>query len=57
VTTGEAWQFLRLAGTAVTIGQGRLYIDNVGGILAALLACVPQAGAAPNQPSQPLGSA
>ena len=40
-------------GTAVTIGQGRLYIDNVGGILAALLACVPQAGSTPNQPPQP----
>jgi hypothetical protein len=43
VTTGEDWQFLRLAGAAVTIDPGRLYIDNVGGILAALLVCVPQA--------------
>ncbi len=50
VTTGEDWQFLRLAGSVVTIGQGRLYIDNVGGILAALQACVQQEGAAPNQP-------
>jgi hypothetical protein len=47
VTTGEDWQFLRLAGTAVTIDQGRLYIDNVGGILAALQAAVQPAGAAP----------
>lgn len=44
VTTGEGWQFLRLAGTAVTIDQGRLYIDNVGGILAALQAAIQQAG-------------
>jgi len=43
VTTGEAWQFLRLSGTAVTIDQGRLYIDNVGGILATLLATIPAA--------------
>ena len=34
VTTGEAWQFLRLAGNDVTIDRGRLYIDNVGAILA-----------------------
>jgi hypothetical protein len=46
VTTGEDWQFLRLAGTAVTIDQGRLYIDNVGGILAAFQACLQQAGPA-----------
>jgi len=44
VTTGEDWQFLRLAGTAVTIDQRRLYIDNVGAILAALQASVPTAG-------------
>ncbi len=44
VTTGEDWQFLRLAGTAVTIDQRRLYIDNVGAILAALQASVPAAG-------------
>src|SRR5947209_13559164 len=31
VTTGENWQFLRLVGSEVTMGQGRLYIDNVGG--------------------------
>jgi hypothetical protein len=40
VTTGEDWQFLRLAGTDVTLDQGRIYIDNVGGILAALMATV-----------------
>jgi hypothetical protein len=35
VTTGEAWQFLRLEDAAVTIDRGRLYIDNVGMILGA----------------------
>jgi hypothetical protein len=53
VTTGEDWQFLRLAGTAVTIDQGRLYIDNVGGILAALQASLQQAGAGPSQSAGP----
>ena len=38
ITTGEDWQFLKLAGAAVTIEHGRLYLDNVGGILAALQA-------------------
>lgn len=42
VTTGEDWQFLRLAGTTVTIDQGRFYIDNVGGILAALRTSIQQ---------------
>ena len=36
VTTGEVWQFLRLDGTAVVIDRGRLFLDNVGGILGAL---------------------
>jgi hypothetical protein len=53
VTTGEDWQFLRLAGTAVTIGQGRLYIDNVGGILAALHASIQHAGTGTNESSKP----
>jgi hypothetical protein len=57
VTTGEAWQFLRLVGSVVTIGQGRLYIDNVGGILAALQACIEQEGAALNQPPPQTGPA
>lgn len=35
VTTGEDWQFLRLVGTAVTLHRPRLYIDNVGLLLAA----------------------
>jgi hypothetical protein len=42
VTTGEAWQFLRLEGAAVTIDRGRLYIDNVGAILGAFEAIVLQ---------------
>ena len=36
VTTGEAWQFLRLDGSAVTLHSTRLFIDNLGGVLAAL---------------------
>ena len=35
VTTGEAWQFLGLSGTAVTLHRPRLYIDAVGSVLAA----------------------
>jgi hypothetical protein len=54
VTTGEDWQFLRLVGTAVTIGQERIYIDNVGGILAALYAAVQDAGSGAAQPLQPI---
>jgi hypothetical protein len=34
VTTGEAWQFLRLEAQLVLIDTNRLYIDNVGKILA-----------------------
>jgi hypothetical protein len=41
VTTGDVWQFLRLAGTALTLDQGRFYLDNLGGILAALQATIP----------------
>jgi hypothetical protein len=36
VTTGEDWQFLRLAGPNVTLHRERLFITSVGGILAAL---------------------
>ncbi len=43
VTTGESWQFLRLTGVDVIIDEGRFYIDNVGGILAALQATIPPA--------------
>ena len=37
VTTGKIGSSSDSEGTAVTIDQGRLYIDNVGGILATLL--------------------
>ena len=40
VTTGEAWQFLGLEKTVVTVDRRRLYIDNVGGILSAFVAIV-----------------
>lgn len=36
VTTGEAWQFLRLEGATVTLHRERLFIASVGAILAAL---------------------
>lgn len=40
VTTGEDWQFLRLETGTVTIDRTRLFIDNLGGILAALKAAL-----------------
>jgi len=42
VTTGEDWQFLQLQETTVLIGQQRLYIDNVGCILAVFQAIFEQ---------------
>ena len=36
VTTGEAWQFLRLADKEALLEQRQYYIDNVGMILAAM---------------------
>jgi hypothetical protein len=42
VTTGEAWQFLRLEASAVTLDRTRYFIDNVGGILAVLGAILTQ---------------
>ena len=38
VTSGEVWQFLRLEGADLTMNSLRLFIDNVGGILAAFQA-------------------
>ena len=35
VTNGEVWQFLRLSGEKAEIDRRRLYIDDVGSILAA----------------------
>ncbi len=49
VTTGEVWQFLCLDGTAIIIDRDRLFIDNVGGILAVLRAIV--TGAKPSAPA------
>jgi len=40
VTTGEDWQFLRLVGAQVTLHRPRMYIDNVGLILAAFAGAV-----------------
>jgi hypothetical protein len=48
VTTGEAWQFLRLEAATVTLDQPRYFIDNVGGILAVLRAILTQ-----NRPGTP----
>jgi hypothetical protein len=43
VTTGETWQFLRLADQAALLNQDRYYLDNVGKILGALQAICEQA--------------
>jgi hypothetical protein len=40
VTTGEAWQFARLAGSESLLERRRYYIDAIGLILAALLGIV-----------------
>ncbi len=42
VTTGEDWQFLRLDGSVLVIEASRRYINQVGAVLAALLAAVDQ---------------
>ena len=44
VTTGDIWQFLRLEGAIVTIDRTLLYLDNLGGILAALQAILSPKG-------------
>ena len=44
VTTGEAWQFLRLEGAVAAIDRSRLFLDNLGGILAVLRAILVQSG-------------
>lgn len=40
VTTGEDWQFMRLDGSELIIDPSRRYINQVGAVLAALLASV-----------------
>jgi hypothetical protein len=42
VTSGEVWQFLRLEGSEIDLDRVRRFIDNVGGILAALQAILLQ---------------
>ena len=41
VTSGEAWQFLRLMDTVLEVDRHRYYWDNLGGVLAALLHSIP----------------
>lgn len=43
VTNADDWQFLRLTGTAVEVHHVRLYLGDLGRILAALVAAVDQA--------------
>jgi hypothetical protein len=43
VTTGEVWQFLRLKDTVALIDARRLYLDDVGKILAVIQAIVSEA--------------
>ena len=45
VTTGEDWQFLRLADAVVTLHRPRLYIADVGAVLAAFARSVGTADA------------
>jgi hypothetical protein len=42
VTSGEVWQFLRLEQSELIVDRTRFFLDNVGGILAALQAIVQQ---------------
>jgi hypothetical protein len=42
VTTGEAWQFLKLTTTTLTIDKDRYYINEVGTILAVFQAIFQQ---------------
>jgi hypothetical protein len=41
-TSGEVWQFLRLEPAELIVDETRFFLDNVGGILAALQAIVQQ---------------
>jgi hypothetical protein len=43
VTTGEAWQFLRLANHTAELDHRRFYIDNPTGVLAAFASIVAEA--------------
>lgn len=46
VTTGETWQFLQLAEQVAMLDRPRYYLDNVGRILAVLLAIFERCAAA-----------
>jgi hypothetical protein len=46
VTTGETWQFLRLADLVAFLDRKRYYLDNIAGILGVLQAIVREAEAA-----------
>lgn len=50
VTTGETWQFLRLAEPAVLLDRRRYYLDNISGILGAIVAMVQEARQAVSVP-------
>ena len=39
VTTGEAWQFLRLTGNTVQLDGRRIYLDNVATVLGCVFRC------------------
>src|SRR5205823_11473829 len=54
VTSGEVWQFLRLQEASVLIDPDRLFINDVGDILAVLRAIV--TGATPTVAGQQLGT-
>lgn len=43
VTTGESWQFVRLVEGSAVLDRRRFYLDDVAGILGALLAVVREA--------------
>jgi hypothetical protein len=43
VTTGESWQFLRLKDSNAELDNRRFYLDNVAGILGAILAIIAEA--------------
>ena len=45
VTTGEAWQFIRLADSVVTLHSSRMFIDGLGMILAAFRAVLVESSA------------
>ena len=58
VTTGETWQFLRLADQTALLNRDRYYLNNVSGILGVLQAIYQDAvKAAPNKAARRTGPA